>query len=71
MPTTVTVATERVSVDLILWRMHRRPVPGLLEATLEANPGLADLGPELPVGTVLAVPDMDTPDAATVVPLWG
>lgn len=41
-------------------------------AVLEANPGLADLGPELPAGTVIALPDL--PQAAANAPqpvrLW-
>ncbi|MCW4114730.1 tail protein X [Aurantimonas sp. MSK8Z-1] len=31
---------------------------GYVERVLEANPGLADLGPVLPIGTLLTLPDL-------------
>lgn len=52
----VTVESEGVTVALIVWQRVRRPVAGLVEATLAANPGLADLGDFLPVGTVVRLP---------------
>jgi P2-like prophage tail protein X len=53
---TVTVAGDRITPPPLIWRRFKRPVPGVLEATLEANPGLADLGPVLPVGTKIRIP---------------
>lgn len=68
---TITVATEGVTVDLLIWRRHRQPMPGLLEATLDANPGLAGLGPVLPVGAVVNIPSPATSaQAQTVVGLF-
>jgi phage tail protein X len=42
-------------VDVVLWRTYRREVPGLLEAALTRNPGLADLGPYPPALTAFVV----------------
>lgn len=53
----VTVQRGRTTLDLLLWRLHGISGPGLLEQTLEANPGLADLGAELPIGTVVLLPE--------------
>jgi phage tail protein X len=53
---TYRVATEGLSVDLLIWRRYRRQMPGLVERTLVLNPGLAAKGPVLPVGTVVRIP---------------
>ncbi|RAZ83304.1 tail protein X [Cereibacter johrii] len=52
----MTVAGDGITLPLLIWRRFKRPVPGVLEATLDANPGLADLGPVLPLGTRLRIP---------------
>lgn len=51
----IKVISEYTTLDLLLWRRFKRDVPGLVEKTLAANPGLARLGPFLPVGTSLTV----------------
>lgn len=56
MTQTVTVEGDALTVSLIVWRRFIRPMPGLVEAILDANPGLADLGPILPLGTVFEMP---------------
>ena len=53
---TVTIEGELLTVSLIVWRRFKRPMPGLVEAIHDLNPGLADLGSWLPVGTVFAMP---------------
>jgi len=41
------------------------------EAVLDANPGLAALGPILPMGTTIVMPTIDTTSQATqLVSLW-
>ncbi len=52
-------------LDLLLYRRYRREVPGLVEATLDRNPGLAALGVYPPRGTTILV---DTPAPAPVKP---
>ena len=53
----VTVTRPRTMLDLLLWRQFGVFGAALLEQTLEANPGLAGVGAELPLGTVVQLPD--------------
>ncbi|MBK1725710.1 tail protein X [Halorhodospira neutriphila] len=50
-------AAQGDTVDLLAWRHYGRTA-GAVEAVLEANPGLADLGPVLPMGTRVIMPDL-------------
>ncbi|QGZ31499.1 tail protein X [Stutzerimonas stutzeri] len=49
-------AVQGDTVDAICWRHYGRTA-GVVEQVLEANPGLADLGPVIPNGTLIALPD--------------
>lgn len=67
-----TVDGDGLALDLILWRRYRRPTPGLAEAVLDMNQGLAAQGPFIARGTALQIP-LDTPTAPSeiaVVQLW-
>lgn len=68
----VTVMGEDLTVSLICWRRFKRPMPGLVELTLDINPGLAELGHYLPVGTVflLPIPAPRKPVVLDPVKLW-
>jgi phage tail protein X len=68
----VKVAGEGISVDLLIWRKFKRSMPGLLEQVLDVNPGLAALGPILPIGTVVKLPNAKPPPIIelAVVRLW-
>jgi phage tail protein X len=69
----IIVTSEGVSVDLVVWQKYRRPMFGLVEQTLDINPGLAGLGPILPVGTKFRLPIVRQPAAPTradVIHLW-
>jgi len=68
----ITIAADFVSVSLIVWRRFKRPMPGLVEQVFDMNPGLADLGHFLPVGTAFNLP-IPTPRAPTLldpIKLW-
>lgn len=52
---TLTVTAELTPLDLLLWRHYRREVEGLVEDTLDRNPGLASKGLYLDVGTKVIV----------------
>lgn len=44
---------------------------GAVEAVLEANPGLADLGPVLPANTKVTLPDLPRPlETIETLKLW-
>ena len=47
----VTVEGDGLTVATVVWRRFKRPIPGLLEAIYDLNPGLADLSQTLPLGT--------------------
>lgn len=65
-------AQQGDTVDLLCWR-HLGSTAGLVEKTLELNPGLAQLGLVLPHGTAVDLPEVSsTTNAAAVatVQLW-
>lgn len=64
------IASERDTVDLIAWRVYGTQDARVVERLLDANPGLADLGPELPAGTNVTLPELDTQAERTAVRLW-
>ena len=63
-------ALQGDTVDAICWRHYGRTA-GVVEAVLEANPGLADLGSILPDGQLVNLPETP-PQAAQrqMVNLW-
>lgn len=64
-------AAQGDMVDLIAWR-HYGHRPGIVEAIFEVNPGLADFGPVLPLGTVVFLPSIPKPSqVAPTISLWG
>lgn len=58
-------------VDEIVFKHYGSTDGGLVEAVLECNIGLADLGPVLPAGVVLRLPDFGSEaDVSQPVTLW-
>lgn len=53
---TVLVEGDGLTVSLIVWRRFHRPMPALVEAIYDINPGLADHGQILPVGISFEMP---------------
>ncbi|CAJ4592817.1 tail protein X [Burkholderia pseudomallei] len=49
-------ALQGETLDALCWR-HYGSTVGTVEAVLEANPGLAELGVVLPMGTVVEMPE--------------
>lgn len=63
-------AVQGDTVDLICWRHYGRTA-GIAEQVLDANPGLADLGPVLPIGTLVTLPEQPaTPVQINRLKLW-
>lgn len=72
--TEIVVTGERVTLDLILWRRFGAVDDAMLTAALELNPGLADLGPFIPIGREVKLPEFKTAapeSSAQVVSLFG
>lgn len=64
------IARQGDTLDALCWRHYGRTA-GVVEAVLDANPGLADLGPVLPHGQPVELPDQAPPVITqTVVQLW-
>ena len=55
-PERVVVEAEGLTISRIIWRRFRRPMYGLHERVLDLNPGLAEAGVILPLGTVFLLP---------------
>jgi phage tail protein X len=70
---TLTATQLDMPLDLLVWRRMLAPAPGLVEAALAGNPGLALMAIDLPVGTAVAL-DIPPPPAAQppvrIVSLW-
>lgn len=62
-------ALQGDTVDAICWRVYGRTA-GLTEAVLEANPGLADLGPVIPQGHRVNLPAQAPQPQRQTVNLW-
>ncbi|OHX19744.1 phage tail protein [Chromobacterium sphagni] len=64
-------ADQGDTVDAIAWRAYGT-TRGVVERILSANPGLADLGAVLPMGTLVQLPDLpaDPAPAQTLINLW-
>lgn len=68
--TTTHISAMGDTADLVAWKVGGR-TRDLTEAILAANPGLSALGPVLPIGTRVIVPDLAEAAAATsTVNLW-
>ncbi|MDP3579150.1 tail protein X [Methyloversatilis sp.] len=58
------------TVDLVCWRFYGRTT-GVTEQVLEANRGLAQLGPVLPAGTAVVMPSIAVaPETQQRLQLW-
>lgn len=64
-------ARQGDTLDALCWR-HLGTTEGLVEAALELNPGLAELGPVLPHGAPVRLPPLPPAGAADrpLVQLW-
>ena len=67
--TNIVIAAQGDSVDLIAYRRYGSH--GMEQAILEANPGLAALGPIIPLGTRIVLPIENIRDRASSPRAWG
>jgi phage tail protein X len=70
----VTVNQDGLTLSNIVWRRFRATRPGLVEAILAANPGLAAEGPVLLAGTQFMMPvdpvETGSAQPVAVISLW-
>lgn len=64
------IAKDGDTVDSIAWAYYGTLDGRVVEQLLEANPALADLGPLLPAGTSVTLPDIQTSAELSGVKLW-
>jgi phage tail protein X len=64
------IAAAGDTVDLIAWRVYGTREGRVVEQVLDANPGLAALGPELPAGARLVIPKIEPSAARVLARLW-
>ncbi len=62
-------ANQGDTVDVLCWRYYGRTA-GVTEQVLEANPGLAQHGPVLPMGLAVELPDQPTQPVTRRLQLW-
>lgn len=62
-------ALQGDTLDAICARYYGR-TEGVVEAVLDANPGLAELGAILPHGTAVELPDVQSSPVAETINLW-
>lgn len=58
------------TADLIAWKYYGTTERLVVEQLLSANKGMADMGPLLPAGFLVDLPDIDTTEKANGVRLW-
>lgn len=58
------------TVDYIAWKYYQTLEGRVVEQLLEANPGIADLGPVLPAGVLLTMPDIAPEQQEQGARLW-
>ncbi|EOC0418878.1 tail protein X [Cronobacter malonaticus] len=64
-----TYARQGDTLDMICARCYGR-TKGVFEAVLAANPGLANHGVELPHGTAVELPEVQSSPVAETINLW-
>lgn len=64
------VTSEGDQVDAIAAAYYGSTSNRVAEQVLEANPGLADYGPQLPAGLIITLPDIASPAQQQGVRLW-
>lgn len=65
-------AVQGDTLDQLCWR-HTGRTAGLVERALDANPHLADIGPVLPMGTAVELPEPVNdpgPTRRALIQLW-
>lgn len=70
---TITATTrDKESVSALCWRVLGTSGGGVIEQTLDLNPGLAARGALLPAGLTITLPDISTdqPTTLSVVQFW-
>ncbi|HGP3735351.1 TPA: tail protein X [Yersinia enterocolitica] len=63
------LAQQHDTLDAMCWRYYGR-TEGVTEKVLAANPGLADIGPILPHGYPVEMPEVSAATTTQTLQLW-
>lgn len=69
----ITVLNDGANLSRLLWARYKTNTAPLIQATLNANPGLALVCNDIPAGIVIVLPDISAVQVAArrpVVRLW-
>jgi phage tail protein X len=67
----IVVRSDGYTLSLLIWEIHQKAAPGVLEEVLDLNPRLALQGTRLEFGTVIRMPFQKTPvQDAQPITLW-
>lgn len=58
------------TADYIAWKHYGTQDGQVVERLVDANPGLADLGPLLPAGVIINLPELEAAGVTEGVKLW-
>lgn len=64
------VTKDGDTADYIAWKFYGNQNAGTVETLLDANPGLADIGPVLPSGLTINLPKISAVATTQGVKLW-
>lgn len=67
---TIYTTKQNDVIDDVVSRFYGDTKNGIVELVLEANRGLADLGPVLPAGVVVTLPDRPAVTVSPLKRLW-
>ncbi|MEO1720981.1 MAG: tail protein X [Pseudomonadota bacterium] len=70
MPVVTYETKDGDTVDQVAWWHYNGLRAGMVEAVLEANPGLADAGPILPGGLSITLPDLEEANTRPQLRIW-
>lgn len=64
------VTSDGDTAEYIAWKYYGNQDQGTVETLVDANKGLADIGPLLPAGLVINLPEISTPATQQGIKLW-
>ncbi len=64
------VTTRETRLDVLVAELMGTTGDGAVEAVLAANPGLAEIGPFVPIGREIEVPDLPAAEATGYPRVW-
>lgn len=62
--------SEGDTADYVAWKHYGTQSGQVVERLVAANPGLADLGPVLPAGVLITLPELEAVGVTEGVKLW-